>query len=165
MNTLNVLAAGLLSLSSLSLAACSAHKEAPLPPSITTALESAFNRGDIPACVDLYADDAEIIAEDSPAVRGKLAIKRFFNEQVAREISFDTDTLVSVVSGNVAFEQGTYRVRNVIQGVDVEYGDYLNIWRKTNGEWKAYRTMYNTTMSPHATVSVIPDTEPEELVL
>lgn len=165
MNTFNALAASLLSLSSLSLAACGAQKESPLPHGVTTALESAFNRGDIQACADVYADDAEIIAEDTPAVRGRLAIERFFNEQVAREISFDTESLISVVSGNVAFEQGTYRVRNVVQGVDVEYGDYLNVWRKTNGTWKAYRSMYNVTMSPNATVSVISDVDAEERVL
>jgi ketosteroid isomerase-like protein len=128
-----------------------------LPTTVTTALESAFNKGDIQACVDLYADDAEIIAEDSPAVRGKSAISQFFNNAVSRDISFDTDSTLSVVSGDVAMEQGTYRVRNVVQGIDVEYGDYLNVWRRTNGQWKAYRTMYNVTMSPGTVVSVTPE--------
>jgi ketosteroid isomerase-like protein len=160
-----VLATSLMSLSALSIAGCTARQETPLPASVTTALESAFNKGDIQACVDVYADDAEIIAEDAPAVRGKLAIERFFNEQVAREISFDTDSSVSIVSGNVAIEQGTYRVRNVARGVDVESGDYLNVWRKTNGEWKAYRSMYNVTMSPNAAVSVTQDAEPDERML
>jgi ketosteroid isomerase-like protein len=154
-----------MSMSALSIAGCSARQDMPLPPNVTTALESAFNKGDIQACVDIYADDAEIIAEDSPAVRGRNAIERFFNEQVAREISFDTDSSVSVVSGDVAYEQGTYRVRNVARGVDVEYGDYLNIWRRTNGQWKAYRSMYNITMSPNAAVSVLPDTEPDDRLL
>jgi ketosteroid isomerase-like protein len=165
MNRSTGLAASLMSLSILSLAGCTARQDIPLPGSVTTALESAFNRGDIQACVDVYTDDAEIIAEDAPAVRGKLAIERFFNEQVAREISFDTDTRVSIVSGEVAVEQGTYRVRNVARGVDVEYGDYLNVWRKTNGKWKAYRSMYNITMSPSAAVSVTSDPEPDERVL
>jgi ketosteroid isomerase-like protein len=89
-------------------------------------------------------------------VRGRQAINEFFKDQVTREILFDTDSTLSVVSGDVAMEQGTYRVRNVIQGVDVEYGDYLNVWRKTNGKWKAYRSMYNVTQSPNSVVSVTP---------
>ena len=153
-----------LSLSTLSLIGCAQHENR-LPASVTTALEAAFNRGDIQGCVDLYADDAEIIAEDAPAVRGKLAIQSFFNEQVSREIAFDTDSSVSIVSGNIAIEQGTYRVRNVARGVDVEYGDYLNVWRKTNGKWKAYRSMYNVTMSPNAAVSITSDGDQEERVL
>lgn len=165
MNTSILPAAGLLSLSALLVLGGCARTDITLPASVTTALESAFNRGDIQACADLYADDAEIIAEDAPAVRGRAAIERFFDEQVAREISFDTESALSIVSGDVAIEQGTYRVRNVARGVDVEYGDYLNVWRKTNGQWKAYRSMYNVTMSPNTAVSVISDPEPEERVL
>jgi uncharacterized protein (TIGR02246 family) len=142
----------------LSLTACTSQRDAQLPAEVTTALEAAFNKGDIEACADLYTDDAEIIAEDAPVVRGKEAINRFFNGEVSRDISFDTDTTVSVVSGDVAVEQGTYRIRNVVQGVDVEHGDYLNVWRRSpNGQWKAYRSMYNVTMSPGSVVSVLPE--------
>jgi ketosteroid isomerase-like protein len=159
MNRSTRLAASSLPLIALSLVGCSASKDVQLPHNVTTALETAFNRGDIQACANLYTDDAEIIAEDAPTVSGKSAIERFFGEQVAREISFDTDTRVSVVSGDVAFEHGTYRIRNVVQGVEVEQGDYLNVWRRTNGQWKAYRSMYNVTMSPNVAVSVADDND------
>ncbi len=66
-------------------------------------------------------------------MRGHSAINEFFKDQVAREIIFDTNSKVGVVSGDVAMEQGTYRVRNVIRGVDVEYVNYLNVWRRTKG--------------------------------
>ena len=56
-------------------------------------------------------------------------------------------------------EQGTYKVRNVQTGVDVEFGDYLNVWRKTDGHWKAYRSMYNVTRSPGALVSAQPESD------
>lgn len=161
MNTLNTLtrfAALLTATASLTLTACTS-RDTPLPKEVTTALETAFNKGDIQGCTDIFTDDAEIISKYPNAVRGHSAINEFFKDQVAREIMFDTDSTVSVVSGDVAMEQGTYRVRNVARGVDVEYGDYLNIWRKTNGQWKAYRSMYNVTYAPAALVSVIPDTD------
>jgi ketosteroid isomerase-like protein len=143
----------------LVLAGCATHDEQQLPSVVTSALEVAFNRGDIQACADLYADDAEIISDHNHSVVGKKAISEFFEQQVNTDLLFDTDTRISVVSGNVAMEQGTYRVRNVAQGVDVEFGDYLNVWRKTNGHWKAYRSMYNVTRSPGALVSVSPDSD------
>jgi ketosteroid isomerase-like protein len=142
----------------MALSGCATRDES-LPKDVTSALETAFARGDVQACADLFADDAEIISRASAVVQGKDAITEFFKDQVQREILFDTDVSVSIVSGNVAMEQGTYRVRNVMRGIDVEHGDYLNVWRKSNGKWKAYRTMYNVTQSPGALVSVLPDSD------
>lgn len=136
--------------------ACSSNDER-LPAEVTSALENAYTRGDVEACVAIYADDAEIISPDSPAVRGKQAIEAFFKDQVAREISFDTDSTLSIVRGDLAVEQGTYRVRNVRIGENVEYGEYLNVWRRGDGRWRVYRSMYNVMMSRHVGVSVAPD--------
>lgn len=142
----------------LALAGCATHdNDVQLPSEVTNALEMAFNKGDIQACADLYTDDAEIISGHKNSVLGKKAIGEFFKQQVSTDLLFDTDSKISVVSGNVAMEQGTYKVRNVQTGVDVEFGDYLNVWRKTNGHWKAYRSMYNVTSEPGALVSVQPD--------
>jgi ketosteroid isomerase-like protein len=140
------------------LAGC-ATREATLPNDVTTALASAFTRGDVDACTNLYSDDAEIISNEGPAVRGKDAIAKFFKDQVAREILFATDSAVSVVNGTLAMDQGTYRVRNVNRGVDVEYGAYLNVWRLEKGQWRVFRSMYNVTMGPKVHVSVGPDTD------
>jgi ketosteroid isomerase-like protein len=134
-------------------------REATLPNDVTTALASAFTRGDVDACADLYSDDAEIISNEAPTVRGKPAITKFFKDQVDREILFATDSTVSVVNGNLAMDQGTYRVRNVSRGVDVEYGSYLNVWRLENGQWRVFRSMYNVTMGPKVHVSVAPETD------
>jgi ketosteroid isomerase-like protein len=144
----------------LLMAGCATHdNEVQLPSEVTNALEMAFNKGDIQACADLYTDDAEIISDRNTSVVGRKAIGEFFKQQVSTDLLFDTDTRISVVSGNVAMEQGTYKVRNVQTGVDVEFGDYLNVWRKTNGQWKAYRSMYNVTRAPGALVSAQPDTD------
>jgi ketosteroid isomerase-like protein len=134
-----------------------ATRDATLPNDVTTALASAFTRGDVEACVALYSKDAEILSDDAPAVRGKEAITEFFKGQVAREILFATDPVISVVREDLAMDQGTYRVRNVQRGVDVEYGEYLNVWRLEDGKWRVFRTMYNVTMSPRAAVSITRD--------
>jgi ketosteroid isomerase-like protein len=143
----------------LLLAGCATHdnSDVQLPSEVTNALEMAFNKGDIQACADLYTDDAEIVSDHNNSVVGKKAIGEFFKQQVSTDLLFDTDSKISVVSGNVAMEQGTYKVRNVQTGVDVEFGDYMNVWRKSNGHWKAYRSMYNVTRAPGALVSVQPD--------
>lgn len=145
-----------LAATTLLLCACTQHEET-LPNNVTTALASAFTRGDVQACAALYTDDAVILSENAPAVRGRRAIAAFFNDQVARDILFSTDSDVSVVSGDLGIDQGTYRVRDTRRGLDVEYGDYLNVWKRTNGEWRVFRSMYNVTSSPRAGVTVAPD--------
>lgn len=139
------------------IAACTRAEQA-VPKDAIAALETAFNRSDIAGCVAQYTEDAEIIAEDAPAVRGRQAIQEFFQGQIAREIQFDTDTSVNIASGDLGIEQGTYRVRNVEIGKDVEYGEYLHVWRRTpDGDWRIFRTMFNVTQSPQGGVSVAPD--------
>lgn len=141
----------------LMLEGCVTHEET-LPNEVTTALASAFTRGDVEACTALYRDDAEIVSDEAP-VRGKHAIAAFFRNQVARDILFSTDSAVSVVRGDLAVDQGTYRVRNVQRGVDVEHGEYLNVWRLENGRWRVFRSMYNATQAPRAVISVAPEEE------
>src|SRR5262249_493957 len=130
-----------------------------LPDSAVTALERAFNSGDVAACAAVYSDDAEIIPEDGPVVRGHQAIAAYFKDQVAREISFGTETSYNVARGDIGVEQGTYRIRDVQRGLDVEYGEYLNVWRKVNGEWRAFRSMFNVTMAQRTGISVAPEEE------
>jgi ketosteroid isomerase-like protein len=135
------------------LAGC-AQTERTLPMEVTSALELAFARGDVDACAAIYAEDAEIISEDAPKVVGREAIKAFFKDQAVRDISLDTDTTMNVVAGDFAVEQGTYRVRNVNSGTIVEHGEFLNFWKKTGGQWKNYRSMYNTTQGARTAVSL-----------
>src|SRR5262245_7135115 len=126
-----LLAMSLASCLALATSGCGTRDEQ-LPDSAVTALEQAFNRGDVAGCAEVYTEDAELIPEDGPVIRGRKGIMEFFKDQVAREISFDTDTTFSAARGDLGVEQGTYRVRDVHRGVDVEYGEYLNVWRKVN---------------------------------
>lgn len=138
------------------LSGCST-RDGTLPNEVTNALATAFTSGDAAACAALYTDDAVILSEHTHPVRGKSAITQFFKDQVARDILFSTDSEVSLVHGDLAMDQGTYRVRDVRRGMDVEYGDYLNVWRLMDGKWRVFRSMYNVTMAPEAGVSVAPE--------
>ncbi len=155
---MSVTRGGLLVLAAL--AALSACSEPPstLPDDRHAALETAFNGGDVDACVALYTEDAEILAEDAPIVRGRRAIREYFVDQAAREIQLDTETALSIASGDLAVEQGTYRIRNVKVGEDVEYGEYLHVWRRGgDGLWHIFRTMINMTQAQRGSVSISSD--------
>lgn len=141
-------------LGSLILCACAQQKDTTLPKGVTNAFETAASKSDVEGCAVLFRDDAEIVAEDSPAVRGKDAIREFCRTQFARELLIDTEVTVSIVSGDVAMDQGIYRIRNVEKGLDIEHGDYLSVWRKTDGQWRIFRTFYNVTVGSKSQMSI-----------
>jgi uncharacterized protein (TIGR02246 family) len=135
------------------LGACSSS-ETSLPQSVTSGVENAFSRNDAAAFVSLFTDDAEIVPGSGPVVRGLPQIGEFFSNQSADELTFDTDTTAQLVRDDLAIEQGTYRVRNIKVGKEVETGNYLNVWRKVNGNWKLYRATFNTEIGPKGAMSV-----------
>lgn len=137
----------------LALAACSGSEET-LPREVTTAIETAFNRGDPDACAAAFAEDAEILPEGAPTVSSREAIRQWWAEQTARKISYDTSVVLQIVRDDLAVEEGTYRVRDVAAGVDVEEGKYLTVWKRIGHDWKIHRLIYNTNVARGTAVSV-----------
>ena len=125
-----------------------------LPAGVTGALEQAFTRHDLPATVALFADDAQILPQHGPAIRGRQEIEDYFKDSMTPRVTYDTDTEMTLVRGDLAVEQGRYVVRNVRRGSDVEEGKYLHVWRRVNNDWKLYRVIYNTDVEPRTEVSV-----------
>jgi ketosteroid isomerase-like protein len=125
-----------------------------LPRDTVQAFEQAFNRDDVDGAVALFTDDAQILPQNGPVVVGKENIAQFLREQMTPVVSFDTNSDLSLVRGDMAIEQGHYSVRNIRRGSDIEAGKYLHVWRNVGGEWKIYRIMYNTDVAPAANVSV-----------
>lgn len=144
----------------LGLAACSSNEQ--LPRSVVQSFEQAFNADDLPACLALFADDAQILPEHGPIVTGRADIEQFLKDQMTPVISFNTETDMSLVRRDLAVEQGHYRVRDVRRGSDVEAGKYVHIWRNVGGKWKLYRMIYNTDVESATEVSVASAPEGEQ---
>ena len=146
----------------IALCGCSSKPQTTLPAEVTNAVERAVNAGNAKGCAALFSDDAEILSEDAAVVRGKPAIRDFCASQIHPELSLDTTSALSIASGSLAFEQGTYRYRNVRIGANVEFGEYLTVWRHDGAGWKIFRTMYNRTETLPAGVATEPADEPED---
>lgn len=144
----------------LVLAACT-PASGTLPRSVTEAYEQAYNRNDVAACVALFTEDAQILPQHGPIVAGHEEIERFLRNQMTPVASFDTITGMTLVRGNIAIEQGNYSVRDLRRGSEIELGKYLHVWRKTRGDWKLFRMIYNTDVAPAIEVSVAPAQENE----
>lgn len=130
-----------------------------LPANVTGALEQAFSRHDVAASVALFTDDAEILPQHGPPIRGRESIENYFKDSMAPMFTYDTDTDMTLVRGDLGIEQGRYRVRNVRRGSDVEEGKYLHVWRREGSDWKLFRIIYNTDFEPRTEVSIEPARE------
>jgi ketosteroid isomerase-like protein len=128
-----------------------------LSPAVTTAVTRDFNQGDAKRAAEHYTDDAQILPPRHPVIEGKPAIAAFFEANIDKDIGFGNDTTWSVVRGDVGIEQGTYRVRNVRVGQDVESGKYIRVWKRTNGGWKLYRDMFSPDSALAEAVYVSPE--------
>jgi ketosteroid isomerase-like protein len=130
-----------------------------LPADVTSALEMAITNRDLKTSVAVFAEDAQILPQHGPTIRGRQEIEAYLQDTMAPNAQYDTDTEMTLVSGDLAVEQGRYRIRNVRRGSDVEEGKYLNVWRHIGTEWKLYRMIYNTDVEPRSEVSIEPARE------
>lgn len=130
-----------------------------LPADVTGALEQAISRHDLAASVALFSDDAQILPQHGPAVRGREEIEAYLNDWTTPKVTYDTDTELTLVRGDLGVEQGRYRIRNIRRGSDVEDGKYLHVWRRVGNDWKLYRVIYNTDVAPRTAISIEPARE------
>lgn len=147
-----ILAGTVLALS-ISLSGCDRTQQS-LPKSVVQSFELAFNADDIEGCLALFDDEAQILPERGPAVSGRDGIADYLKNQMTPVVSFNTDTEMTMIRNDLAIEQGSFRVRDVRRGSDIEEGKYLHVWRNRGQGWKLYRVMYNTDYAPETDVEI-----------
>jgi len=144
----------------IALVGCAAHEESTIPEKVTTALETCFAHHDPESCAAVYMEDAEITEPRATTLRGRAAILQYFKEQIVPDLQMFTDTQVNLVQGTLGVVEGTYRIRNMNTRTIVEDGEYLDILRNRNGEWKVFRSFFVPRHESGAYVSVSPSVEP-----
>ncbi len=92
------------------------------------------------AVADVFTPDAVRLPSGEPVVRGHDAIVRALAGSVPlREARFTIEDLE--VDGDLAFANGTYRVRGPD---DVELsGKFLEVWKRTGTGWRIHRVMWD----------------------
>lgn len=112
-------------------------------------LEQRINRGD-PGFVDIFAQDAVIIAPEAADIVGLDAIRSMYTglmKQDAMTVHFSTEEIA--VSGDLAYERGTYTLKiadkssgKVLQDVKNKHLHILK--RQRDGTWKTWRMMVSS---------------------
>jgi ketosteroid isomerase-like protein len=151
-----------LSALAIAVVGCAAREESSIPEKVTTGMAACVARHDPEGCAALYAEDAEITEPRATTLRGQAAILQYFKEQIVPDLQMFTDTQVNLVQGSLGVVEGTYRIRNLNTRTIVEDGEYLNILRNRNGEWKVFRSFFVPRHAAGADVSISPSAEPSQ---
>ena len=103
---------------------------------------AAAKAKDAATFASFYADDAILMMEDAPDVRGAAALREAIPGMMsdpAFSLTFTADQVVASRSGDLAYETGSYSMS--MSGPDgkpaAEQGHYIVVWRKqADGTWK-----------------------------
>lgn len=109
---------------------------------------AAASRGDMAAVAELYTDDAVLLPPNAEMVRGKQAIKSFFDGLVQAmgmpQLSLQTKEVEEI--GDTACEIGQYTLKFQPSGGEpvTDVGKYVVIWKRDGDAWKLAVDIWNT---------------------
>lgn len=102
--------------------------------------------GDLDGLMELYTEDACFIAPNMDFLRGRDAIRGFFQGAVDMGIvAVELATIEMDELGDTAIEMGTYRLL-AEGGVVADHGKFLVSWKKSTDGWQLHRDMINTSI-------------------
>ncbi len=111
----------------------------------------AFITGDSAAMVNHYTADGKIFPPNADMVAGRSGIAALVSEYLKYGIKefIDSSTALYGNEENL-IEEGTFFMGDGKNNT-IDKGKYICVWRKVNGEWKAYSDIFNTSI-PQAAV-------------
>lgn len=114
------------------------------------AFVTAFNAKDVAKILDMYAENSVFMPPNEPIIRGKDALKHFYEELFTRQGAADLKMDVTEVAGHgtLAYQSGTYEMalKPAAGPVGRDRGKYLFVIRKMGNGWKFHYTMWNSDL-------------------
>ena len=115
---------------------------------------TAFNARDAAKLTSLYADDAVLMPQGVPMIKGRAAVQLALSGMVARGgvVRFDPPSEVEVI-GDRAVAAGTYSFTISGQGggagaPQVIAAKYLTVFKRVGRDWKIAYDMQNVDVAP-----------------
>ena len=113
------------------------------------AFVQAFNTKGTPTILDLYAENSVFMPPNQPIIRGKGALKNFYDE-LLKEGATNLKLNVDQVSGHgpIAYQSGTYEMelKPASGAGSRDRGKYLFVLGKMGETWRYEYTMWNSDL-------------------
>lgn len=114
---------------------------------VTAKWKAAYDSGDGAAIAALYSKDAVLHPPNSAPVTGQEAIESFWSAAVSEGGNTELTTKEVYSMGDMAVEIGMYTGTNA-DGSHADHGHYTVVYKSEGGQWKMFRDMWNSDMSP-----------------
>ncbi|HEY0897600.1 MAG TPA: SgcJ/EcaC family oxidoreductase [Sphingobacteriaceae bacterium] len=109
--------------------------------------EDAFARGDAAAVAELYTDDAMLLPAGSDFVKGRDAIRQYWQSAMDKGISSVRLTILEIEdNAETAVTTGEYTLASR-EGETQDNGKYMVVWKQQGHDWKMYRDIWTTSVS------------------
>jgi ketosteroid isomerase-like protein len=113
---------------------------------------TAFNAKEATKIVDLYAENSVFMPPNEPIIRGKEALKHFYDDLLDKKGASNLRLDIAEVSGHgpLAYQSGTYEMelKPATGPAGRDRGKYLFILRRMPIGWKYEYTMWNSDLPP-----------------
>ena len=109
---------------------------------------AAVAAGDAAKCASLYAPDGSLLPPNMDPVIGLEALEQAWVTTIETlpNLWFGPDKIVISAAGDMAWDYGTWEVKDAPDGAVVDHGKYLVVWQKIDGEWKVVADMFNSSV-------------------
>lgn len=117
------------------------------------AFVAAFNAKDVAKVLDLYTESSVFMPPNEPIIRGRDALKNFYDALFARgATNLRMDVAEVAGHGPLAYQSGTYEMdlKPATGAEGRDRGKYLFVVRKMGGGWRYNYTMWNSDLPPPA---------------
>jgi ketosteroid isomerase-like protein len=115
-------------------------------------LAAAFNATDTGKILALYAENSVFMPPNQPIIRGKDALKNFYDDLFQKQGATNLRLDIAEVSGYgpLAYQSGTYEMdlKPPSGPPGRDRGKYLFVLRKMANAWKYEYTMWNSDLPP-----------------
>ncbi|MFO7674039.1 MAG: SgcJ/EcaC family oxidoreductase [Lutibacter sp.] len=107
---------------------------------------AADNARNANAVAAFYSDDAISMSNNAPMLKGKAAIQKDIEQNLAKKIQGETvayETIEVFGDGNTVTEIGT-AISKDASGKVIRTGKYMAVWEKRDGKYICIRDIYNS---------------------
>jgi ketosteroid isomerase-like protein len=139
------LAVALLAIAALAACAAPPSTDSSELAATTETFESAFNAGDVDGIVNLYHENARLLAPNAEMRQGHTAVRADFESMITAGLKIEFENVEVSVLGDLGQKIGLYTVI-APDGSAVEKGKFVELWKRIDGRWQITGDIWNSDL-------------------